>query len=54
MLYLMLYLLKGNTHTLKWGSFFVDTNDDRHTAFQLLASKGDEVVTVRLSSSIEY
>ena len=34
---------------------FVVTNDDKHTTFQLLATKGDsEVVTARLAASTEY
>jgi hypothetical protein len=34
---------------------FIATNHDKHTTFQLLATKGDnEVVTARLAASIEY
>ena len=34
---------------------FVVTKDDKHTTFQLLATKGDsEVVTTRLDASTEY
>ena len=34
---------------------FIATNDDKHTTFQLLATKGDnEVVTAKLASCIEY
>ena len=44
--------------TRKGESFFclfVVTNDDKHTNFQLLATKGDsEVVTTRLPTSTEY
>ena len=44
--------------TRKGESFFcrfVVTNDDKHTTFQLLTTKGDsEVVTARLVASTEY
>ena len=34
---------------------FIVTNDDKHTTFQLLTTKGDsEVVTARLAASTEY
>ena len=34
---------------------FVVTNDDKHTTFQRIATKGDsEFVTARLAASIEY
>ena len=44
--------------TKKWESFinhFVVTNDDKHTTFQLLVTKGDsEVVTAILVASTKY
>ena len=47
----------GHEH-LKRGIFFclfVVTNDDKHTTFQLLTTKGDsEFVTTRLAASTEY
>ena len=34
---------------------FIATNDDKHTTFQLLATKGDnEVLNTRLVASTEY
>ena len=47
----------GHEHSKKGIVFchFVVTNDDKHTTFQRIATKGDsEFVTARLAASIEY
>ena len=52
-------LLKGGAWALEKGNIFfchfVVTNDDKHTTFQLLATKANsEVVSARLTASTEY
>ena len=52
-------LLKGGALEVEKENFlfccFIATNDDKHTTFQLLATKGgNEVVTARLAASTEY